>query len=88
MVTDQYNDEVTGDEQARSIAQEIETQFDKKVNRNFRGWKTNPETHNEMRDAIISALIETDSLALYEDNQFVDNCVSILLRIIPEPDVV
>lgn len=30
MVTDQYNDEVTGDEQARSIAQEIETQFDKK----------------------------------------------------------
>jgi type I restriction enzyme R subunit len=80
MLTDQYPEEVTDEEQAELIACEIERQFDKKVNRDFLGWKTDPDTQKEMRDAVISALAETNSLELYEHDQFVNNCVQYLVE--------
>jgi type I restriction enzyme R subunit len=80
MLTDQYPEEVRDEEQAELIACEIERQFVKKVNRDFLGWKTDPDTQKEMRAAVISALTETDSFGLYEYESFVDDCVQYLVE--------
>jgi type I restriction enzyme R subunit len=77
---DGYMDVVHSDDDAELLAKEIEIQFQENVNRDFLGWKTNPETHKEIRTAIISALQECNKLALYNEDQFVDACVQYLIE--------
>lgn len=77
---DQYDDVLPSEEDAELLTKEIEIQFRENVNRDFLGWKTNPETHKEIRSAIISALQECNSLALYSEDEFVDACVQYLIE--------
>jgi len=81
MIRDEYKDQVPSEERAEVLAKEIEFQFQDNVQRDFLGWKTNPETQKEIREAVITALQECDALGLYtEDDEFVDNCVKYLVE--------
>lgn len=81
MLQDEYSDWVATDEKAEVLAKEIEIQFQDTVQRDFLGWKTNPDTQKEIREAVITALTECDALALYTENDdFVDNCVKYLVE--------
>jgi type I restriction enzyme R subunit len=77
---DENDDVVHGDEDAELLAKEVEIQFQENVNRDFLGWKTNPDTHKEIRTAIISALQECNALALYSEEEFVNACVQYLIE--------
>lgn len=77
---DEYNDSVRGEEEAKMIAKEIELQFQENVNRDFLGWKTNPDTHKEIRTAVIHALQECNHLQLYREEGFVDTCIQYLIE--------
>lgn len=77
---DEYSDTITSEDKAELLAKEIEIQFQENVNRDFLGWKTNPDTHKEIRSAIITALQECNALSLYSENDFVDSCVQYLIE--------
>jgi type I restriction enzyme R subunit len=77
---DEYDDVVHGEEKAELLAKEVEIQFQEGVNRDFLGWKTNPDAHKEIRTAIISALQECNALALYSEEEFVNACVQYLIE--------
>jgi type I restriction enzyme R subunit len=77
---DEYEDHVHNEDAAELLAKEIEMQFQENVNRDFVGWKTNPDTHKEIRSAIITALQECNELALYSEGVFVDACVQYLIE--------
>lgn len=77
---DEYDGVIHGEEEAELLAKEVEIQFQENVNRDFLGWKTNPDTHKEIRTAIISALQECNALALYSEDEFVDACVQYLIE--------
>jgi len=76
---DEYDDVIHSEEEAELLVKEIEIQFQENVNRDFLGWKTNPDTHKEIRTAIISALQECNALALYNQEEFVSACVQYLI---------
>lgn len=81
MIQDEYGDLVPSEEKAEVLAKEIEFQFQDTVQRDFLGWKTNPETQKEIREAVITALQECDSLGLYtQDDEFVNKCVKYLVE--------
>jgi len=82
MLRDEYNDQVPSEEKAEVLAKEIELQFQETVQRDFLGWKTNPDTQKEIREAVITALQECDALGLYthDNDDFVDNCVKYLVE--------
>lgn len=77
-ITDQYDDIVPSESEAKLIAKEIEKQFQDTVNRDFLGWKTDTDTHKEIRQAIIAALQETN-MGLY-DEEFVKQCLQYLVE--------
>lgn len=77
---DEYSDTITSEDKAELLAKEIEIQFQENVNRDFLGWKTNPDTHKEIRSAVITALQECNALSLYSEDDFVDSCVQYLIE--------
>lgn len=77
---DEYDDMVRDEDEAKTIAKEIEIQFQENVNRDFLGWKTNPDTHKEIRTAVINALQECNHLDLYREEGFVDSCIQYLIE--------
>jgi type I restriction enzyme R subunit len=77
---DEREDKVRGEDEAKLIAKEIEEQFLENVNRDFLGWKTNPDTQKEIRTAVITALQEVKRLDLYREEGFVDVCIQYLIE--------
>lgn len=79
-LVDEHEDTVRDEEEAKLIAKEIELQFQENVNRDFLGWKTNPDTQKEIRTAVINALQEVNRLDLYREEEFVDVCIQYLVE--------
>lgn len=77
---DEYDETVRSEDEAKKVAKEIEIQFQENVTRDFMGWKTNPDTHKEIREAVIKALQECNRLDLYREDGFVDVCMQYLIE--------
>lgn len=80
LLIDEYQHEIPSEERAKTLAKEIEIQFQDNVNRDFVGWTANPDTHKEIKDSIYEALTETNLYDLYGNEEFFAQCTQYLVE--------
>ena len=73
-LTEETPEAIDSDEQAEAVAEGIVTEFRSRVDRDYRGWKTNQQTIAEIEHILLDILVVNHDLGhlIKDDDEFVD----------------
>ncbi|GGL23168.1 DEAD/DEAH box helicase [Halarchaeum grantii] len=80
-LTEETPDAIESEEQAEAIAEEIVSQFNDRVDRDYPGWKTNQQTISEIERILLDVMVKQYDLGhLIRNDDFVDALRNYLIR--------
>ena len=71
-LTEENADRIDSERQAEAVATEIVTAFDERIDRDYPGWETNPQTSGEIERILLDTLIVEHDLGDLMTDEFAD----------------